>query len=146
MDKNNYMLVYGSLRQGQYNNGETSSTLATIEIKGWQLYDLGPYPGAVFTGEPEDTMVVELIPISTNSESRSIDYMELGAGYHVRSIMVPYKDTVVAGKIYEYLGRGVQSQTRVLNGDWTAYLDNGKVQEQIVVSDKTEATAAIVKS
>ena len=120
-------LVYGSLRKDQYNfrrMGSPECIASEIVIPGWKLYDLGAYPGAVFTGNADDTMVVDLLELDLDT-SRRIDAMEIGAGYSIKGL----DDVDLGGgveifaKIYEYDGKVIEDRL-VESGDWIKYLES----------------------
>ena len=118
---NNLVLAYGSLRHGHYNNNGRNLKLVqkNVIVKGYKLYSFGAYPGAVYTGNNDDTIVCDLFDINSNQESYAIDRMEMGAGYHVRTlpIMIEGNETLHSAKIYEYI-RGVDEKWLVKSGDW----------------------------
>lgn len=114
-----YILVYGSLRKGEYNYSSDELTyISTKQIKGYKLYSLGSYPGIKFTGNENDILTCDLMEVKNIQSSNSIDYMELGAGYSINPIIVEDNGTLYPCKIYEYQ-HSVKENELVSHGDWT---------------------------
>ena len=117
--------VYGSLRKGEYNyerfGGDKSFAYkGTFNIPGFKLYSLGPYP-AVIEGDKTDKLIVDILE-TTKDIAKSINNMEVGAGYSAEEVMV---DGQVA-TIYVY-DHPIKETNRVLSGDWSKYITTGKV-------------------
>lgn len=113
---------YGSLKQGFYNRdrfdnhfGESAiKHLKNTELKGFRMYDLGPYPACVKTGNESDTIQVELVEVSSRCKEY-IDMMEFGAGYHIEHVII---DDIPA-IIYVFNGNYIkESYSIVENGNW----------------------------
>lgn len=117
---NNNVLLYGSLRKGHYNYNrfmdyfpEGLTYQETTTIKGFDLYDLGSYPGIKLSEDPNKELVVDMMQCSDECFD-SINRMELGAGYTTHQVVineVPYT-------IYLYQGR-VSENRLVESGDWS---------------------------
>jgi gamma-glutamylcyclotransferase (GGCT)/AIG2-like uncharacterized protein YtfP len=83
-----FIFVYGSLKQGQYNFGrfgETKVIKQNVKINKFSLYDLGPFPCVVETGDSEDFVIGEIHEVS-DSIYNSISRMEFGAGYYSKEL------------------------------------------------------------
>lgn len=110
------VLVYGSLRQNEYNHDsfkrsykEGYTYKRSLTLEGYDLYSLGPYPGIK---EGKGNLKVELFECSPQCYN-SIRGMELGAGYTEKEIKLPEGNAVV----YMYNGY-VDPARKVENGDW----------------------------
>lgn len=112
------ILVYGSLRNGMYNNsrifGSNREPIETIVMEGYDLYSLGSYP-AIKKGD--NKVVMELLEVSEEEYER-IERMELGAGYiteyseEYKAYFWVYKDA------YDFL----KTKKPIESGDWVQYL------------------------
>lgn len=92
------ILAYGTLRKGHYNFDRFSEFLTYVEttkIKGFDLYDLGPYPIVVVN--PEGEIEVDILE-ATEEGKRIIDRMEEGAGYRKTAVDLGSEQ----GTIYYY--------------------------------------------
>lgn len=116
--------VYGSLRVGEYNfqrfvdnYGESSiKPLAQdINIEGFDLFDLGPYP-AISRGK--NNLVIDVLSVSENV-FYAIDSMELGAGYHRDTVKVPKYGEIT---IYAFPEKSFPDSRLVVSGNWSEYL------------------------
>ncbi len=123
---NNYIAVYGSLRKGEYNYKrfknyfkEGLEYIETATLIGYNLFDLGSYPGIKPTHDKK-TLTVDIM--SCNSECFThIEHMELGANYHAEQIKI---DNYLC-TIYIYNGYTVKE---VPHGDWSKYLKEKEKQ------------------
>lgn len=120
----NYILVYGSLRKGEYNFnsfkslfGDEFKYVKTMQINGYDLFSLGAYP-AIKEGKGD--LIVDLINCSDECKN-SIDRMELGAGYTRHIIEI---DKNITATLYVYLGN--PSTERIVSGDWSEHLKKEK--------------------
>lgn len=109
------IIVYGSLRKGEYNYqyfkrwfGDDINHVKTTTIDGFTLHSLGSYPCAV---RGEGKLVVDILEVS-EEVSKDIYDMEIGAGYYVD--MVHVEDE----KLPIYLMAN-SNQKVVEHGDWT---------------------------
>jgi len=108
------ILVYGSLREGEYNfdrikdaYGKASiRKVGEKEVDGFQMHNLGFYP-AIKKGE--GTIKCDILEVSEKA-ALFIDSMEVGAGY--------IKTEVDGLPIYE-MNRNVSNYPLVKSGDWT---------------------------
>jgi len=117
---NKKLLVYGSLREGEYNyerfNCKTVKT--GIPLEGFILVDRGPYPYAVpkDKGYKNTTIIVDIIDVDERT-AKSIEYMEIAAGY--RKINVTLDGENYPMYVYNYYPDGGPV---VESGDWSEYL------------------------
>lgn len=123
MDK--YILVYGSLRKGEYNyeyfkNG--MEYVKTVEIPNYKLYSLGAYPGIKESNNNEDILICDLMKITDESCGEGVHRMEVGAGYSYKTINIDGIDAT----IYPYEGN-VRDEDLVVSGDWSKYLKQEEV-------------------
>lgn len=123
------LLVYGSLRAGAYNytrfqnifGKNNYKKLDQVTIKGFDLYDLGSYPG-IKSGTESSTLVCDIIECSQSCYDAIVS-MEVGAGYEVYNLNVD-------GKLYPiFVYKGsIDPRKRIKEGDWVKYL-NLELQE-----------------
>lgn len=116
----NKVLVYGSLRPKHYNYRGEKVLKDNVKVFGYKLFSLGSYPGIVYTGDPKDCVICTLLECD-NRTSYNWDAMEHGANYHSKAEIVEVAETLVAAKIYEYLGR-TDDENLVESGDWNDIL------------------------
>lgn len=97
-----YILAYGTLREGHYNfdRFEGVKKIATINIDGYQLYDLGAYP-MILPDENAKNLVVDLLEVSEQTKG-FIDRMEIGAGYKLESHTVNIDGQDYTATLYVY--------------------------------------------
>lgn len=126
MSEKKYVLVYGSLRVGEYNfkrfQAQYGSKIEIIdqqkELPGFKMYDLGiGYPG-IKKGNYEETIVVDVLEVA-EEVANQIDMMEKGAGYLPTIVKFEDKDCTT----YIYTG-SVEEETRVIDGNWSKHLNN----------------------
>jgi gamma-glutamylcyclotransferase (GGCT)/AIG2-like uncharacterized protein YtfP len=89
-----FMLVYGSLREGQYNYERFNrlfpgglKKLNEVVLGGYKMYSLynNAYPCCIFTGESSQEVTFDLMEVSPECYEQ-IDGMEKGAGYEAHTI------------------------------------------------------------
>lgn len=81
------ILVYGSLREDEYNfdrikeafGDESIKKVGETEVAGYKMHNLGSYPG-INKGTQEDKIVCDILEVNDEA-ARFIERMELGAGY-----------------------------------------------------------------
>lgn len=120
--------LYGSLRKGEYNckrfqnyfPGEFNY-LRTETIKGFDLFDLGSYPGIKESKDPNKELVIDIFEAGEECY-RSINAMELGANYTNHTIKIG-EDICT---IYLYNGNPTKL---VESGDWSKYLSHEQAIE-----------------
>ena len=72
------VLVYGSLKRGQFNNNRLldSTYLGEASLSGAVLYDLGAFPALKMTGNLHDVVHGEIFRINSEAAARSCDALE----------------------------------------------------------------------
>jgi gamma-glutamylcyclotransferase (GGCT)/AIG2-like uncharacterized protein YtfP len=82
-----HIAAYGTLRVGHFNFSRFSLTpiKQNVEIKGFDLYDLGPYPCVV--ENPDGQITVDILQCSEHT-LQGIRRMEVGAGYEYKKINI----------------------------------------------------------
>lgn len=122
-DKPIYIAVYGSLRKGEYNYnsfkrmyGDDYEYIKTSSILGYNIYDLGSYPGLKVSQNPDDRVIIDIMKCSKECFN-SINRMELGAGYSTIKVKDESSDDTYLAYLYEY-----PCNKLVLSGDWSKYL------------------------
>lgn len=85
--KTRFVVVYGSLRKDEYNYDRFKKIFkndfeyyTTKVIYGWDLFDLGAYPGIKKSSNPEALLMVDIMEVSEEC-FQALNAMELGAGY-----------------------------------------------------------------
>lgn len=80
--------TYGTLRKGgrlsKYYMTE-DQYVETTTLDGYQLFDLGSYPCAVYTGNKDDVMTVDIWDVS-DAQFQAMKSMEESAGYATKYI------------------------------------------------------------
>lgn len=123
------VLVYGSLRHGQYNYQSFAREfdieyVKTGKIKGYQLHSLGWYPAIQPSKNPDTELVVDLLMVEPDCKY-AFDRMELGAGYKIEK--VDFEGELV--DIYVYINTDwLESRPVVESGDWAEYM---KIKEAV---------------
>ncbi len=128
MDKK-YILVYGSLRKGAYNYdrfkdhyGENFNYLFTIQIEGFDLYDIsyGAYPG-IKRNPAAGELTVDVIEVSSDCYDE-IHEMEYHAGYTPVYTDIIHDDTGYLYNCTMYIFDGpVKAQDHIPSGNWIKY-------------------------
>lgn len=117
------VFVYGTLRRGECNDiarySPTPVPVGAGETSG-VLYDLGPYPGALFGGE--STLVGEVYRVTPEVE-RMLDHLEGvqddGQGEYLRrQVEVRVQGRWLRCLAYEIQLVRVQGAARIVSGDW----------------------------
>lgn len=128
MENNKKIAVYGSLRNGEYNCVRFQNYFPnqleyqkTVTILGYDLFDLGSYPGIKVSEDPNKELVVDLFNCSEPC-FKTIDGMEKGANYSSKTITINGEEYT----IYIYNGR---TNTLVESGDWSKYLSHEQAVE-----------------
>lgn len=127
--------VYGSLRLNEYNynafvryHGEDNMKyIKTITSKGFDLIDLGSYPGIKVSQNPDASVVFDIMECS-NECYRDIEGMELGAGYSKIIIRDEDNNDGYIAFLYDYPG----SDVIVESGDWSKYLKEVKSIKYVI--------------
>lgn len=115
------ILVYGTLRKGGYNYhafknifGEEINCLGTIKVKGFKLYDLGPFP-AIIQGNGE--VVFDILEVSRQC-FYSITYMEIGAGYECKKVKIDGEEYFLY--VFDYMPSGAKL---IPSGDYSKHIN-----------------------
>lgn len=115
-NKEEFLLVYGSLRKDEYNYNYFKSGLEfirTLELPGYLLYSLGAYPGIKKTEDNLKTLEVDLFKVTNPSVGQSIKRMELSANYSIEEV------NIEEGKATLYLYNGkISEENLVESGNW----------------------------
>lgn len=119
MSKRVKCAFYGSLRKPMYNYErfierfglDSMHYKKTVKIEGYELYDLGAYPG-IQNAEKHKTIVVDLFEVTEDVYNVIYD-MESGANYYEDDVFI---DSGIY-KIFIYLGK-VSPEDLVKSGDW----------------------------
>lgn len=107
----NKVLVYGTLRTG----GDTP----TVTIYGYKMFDLGWYPGVVYSGNVDDTIVCELHEVGDDT----LQQLDAFEGYYKDDLdnslylRRNYGLIVTECELYVY-NRQVRDHPRIPSGDW----------------------------
>jgi gamma-glutamylcyclotransferase (GGCT)/AIG2-like uncharacterized protein YtfP len=114
--KNDLVLVYGSLRVGEFNHKYFAKGLvhlSTFSLPGYDLYSLGSYPGIKKNDDVNRSLEVDLFEIIDSEISNNMDRMELGANYSIEQIETKFG----IAKLYVYNGN-VRDDNLVESGNW----------------------------
>ena len=116
-DSGGLVFVYGSLKRGQGNHGqmEGCSWQGEAELDGLALYDLGPFPMAVASSDPEARLRGELYRVGAEQLAR-LDRFE-GAPRLYERQRWRLRD---GREVWVYVGRGhqVRHVRRIPSGCW----------------------------
>ena len=119
----NTLFVYGTLRRGEINSFHLDSSrfLGMDRLPGFVIADLGEYPMAFETGNPEDSIAIEIYEVN-DSVLRSIDILEDCEEGNPGSM---YNRKLVTGRSgttgFVYYGEESGSYSRfplIAGGDW----------------------------
>lgn len=121
--KKRLIAVYGSLRKGEFNYDRFKSIFkndfeyrSTRVVYGWDLFDLGSYPGIKKSDNPNKMLMVDTMEVSEEC-FQAINAMELGAGYEAIEVEIGIHKAI----IYQY-NYGVNLNNIVESGNWSVYL------------------------
>lgn len=117
------VLVYGSLRKGEYNFHSFNSEfdidyIKTGKIKGYELHSLGSYPGIIPTDNKDYELTVDLLYVEPQCKY-AFDRMELGAGYRIEK--VEFEDQMIDIYVHNHTDY-IKGRPLVESGDWVQYL------------------------
>jgi gamma-glutamylcyclotransferase (GGCT)/AIG2-like uncharacterized protein YtfP len=116
------ILVYGTLRKGQYNfdrivnnyGSESMKYIETRTIEGFKMVSINDwYPAIIFYGNKHQTIVAEVMEVSSEAKS-FIDRMEAGAGYTIKQ--------VDGMDIYCFVNDYFGNKGVIESGDWVKYI------------------------
>lgn len=116
----NRILVYGTLRQGDYNferianafGSDSIKKVGEANVKNYKLFNLGFYPAVNKSDNEDDVIVCDVLEVS-NDAKNFIDRMEFGAGYKLENVNLDGKDHA----IYEYKSE-LSEGLRIKSGNW----------------------------
>jgi len=141
------LLVYGSLRPGQYNfdrffgklsknridNPETEvDFICSVILSGYKMYTIGkaPYPVVIY-GKPEDEIECDLLLIDENSYN-NIRLMEEEAGYNEDKVDVKFEESKNSfeANVFVYGDSiNLDKYQRIESGNWNQYVaENSKAE------------------
>ena len=130
MKNNKKVAFYGSLRKGHYNYdrfkqqyGNEFNYIKTTNISGFNLFDLGSYPGLKAARNNENKVIVDIFELSEKAFD-SVERMEHGAGYSTIKVV----DDETGEKVYCYLYE-YPCNNLVESGDWSKYLSHKQFLE-----------------
>jgi gamma-glutamylcyclotransferase (GGCT)/AIG2-like uncharacterized protein YtfP len=120
---NEKFAFYGTLREGHGNNlylvkpAVGTKYEGTRVLSGYKMFDIGgkSYPFVVKTGNPEDTIVVELYHLPDQTYAKRIHWMELGSNFHVEELNLDDQT------YWLYAKKDGTGFMPVPYGDWTKY-------------------------
>ena len=109
--KKHKILVYGSLRRGIKEN--------EVRIFGYRMFDLGSFPGVKYTGEMNESIVVEKCEV-TDAQLKAFDEFEGYDPDHPVSSFYLRRNFGISTTDYELYvyNQDVTSKNRVVSGDW----------------------------
>lgn len=119
MSKTNLYAFYGSLRRGMRLYNQFSSTLHyrhSAWLKGYELFSLGNYPGAVESTRSGAKILVEIFEITDPQVEKELIEIERGAGYYLTQI--PMGADTLNLFLYEH---DAANNMRVESGDWVSF-------------------------
>ena len=116
-DSDGLVFVYGSLRRGRSNHGQMAGCQwqGNGELRGFALYDLGPFPMAVACEESDCRLVGEVYAV-TAEQLAHLDRFE-----GVPRLYERLERVLVDGRrVWLYVGRArqVRSVQRLPSGEW----------------------------
>lgn len=118
------ILVYGTLRKGQYNFDRINNNFGSGAIKkvseriieGFKMVSINDwYPAIIYNGDKHQTIVVEEVEVTPEAKI-FIDRMEAGAGYAIKKV-----DGL---DIYCYVNDYFKPEQRIESGDWVKYIES----------------------
>ena len=122
MAKTRLIASYGSLRQNHYNYdrfkqafGDGFNYVKTSSILGYNLFDLGSYPGLKVAEDKDTRVIIDVLEVSEECFNR-IEMMEHGAGYSTITVEDAETGDKYLAYLYEY-----PCTKLVKSGDWSEY-------------------------
>lgn len=120
--KINHVLVYGSLRAGQYaeHKMDDCEYIGLVDVPG-VMYSLGAFPGVKLGGD--DTFVAELYYVPDNYVPDIIAALDNYEGYYPKypDASLYIRKTVKINDVYAYIyevNREPSATSRIHGGDW----------------------------
>jgi gamma-glutamylcyclotransferase (GGCT)/AIG2-like uncharacterized protein YtfP len=124
------LLVYGTLRDGGALHdgyiGRGVKPQMTIDLEGWDMYDLGSYP---YIAQGEGTIKAELYDI-TPSRVIETARMEMGAGYSVAEVETPLGKAPIFyydEQRHTRARKGLRDIGKIESGDWISHHERSYV-------------------
>lgn len=120
------ILVYGTLRKGQYNfdrilknfGSDSIKKVSEKVIEGFKMYSIHDwYPAIVYTGNQEDKIIAEEIEVSPEAKG-FVDKMEAGAGYIIKQVDGLDIYCILEDDMDDGLTGEIES------GDWVEYIES----------------------
>lgn len=130
-NKEHNYAFYGSLRSGMYNHSfhrEGMEYHKTVVIPGFKLFSLGAYPCAIFTGDGDDKLTVDLFTV-TGSTEYNIYRMEIGAGYEYMEVPIDGKNFGIY--VYPTSSLSRLEGRNVPDGDWVKHLQSKHEKQSV---------------
>lgn len=120
------LAVYGSLREGMFNNSllkvPNVKYLGEGYVNGFYLVDLGCYPGAMVS-KPQDRIKVDIYDVDNERAQNYIDSMESGAGYVKRIVTAKLLNSSETIDCNMYAYNYGREKPRILE-DWVEHYNN----------------------
>lgn len=111
------VFVYGSLKRGMANQNQLSEAvfLGIAQLQGLALFDLGPFPMAIASGDPTDTLHGELYAVNA-TQLADLDRFEGVPRLYLR-LSWPLSD---GRHVWVYAGRPrqVRHVSQISSGIW----------------------------
>ncbi len=121
------MLIYGTLRAGEYNHeafelDQNATFLGEGRLSGYAMRDVGKFPIAYKTGDLEDSIVVELYEVHNKEAACTLDEMERHYGYKRQRFSVDTGEGELENVgMYVMPGKRVDDLPQVPGGDWVSH-------------------------
>lgn len=130
-----YILVYGTLRVGEYNFKRFEKDIEVIaegiKIKAYRMFDLGSYPGITYGG-PGSEITVDIINVKDKT-FHVIDAMEKGANYYPVAHHMKLNGLLTPCMLYIYAGNEkiFGAVPEIESGNWKLYKMQNKYNRKI---------------
>jgi len=108
--------VYGTLKHGHCNHPilKDCKLIGVVRIQGFDLYDLGAYPTAISTCDPEATIHCEIYEILNGDVAYRLDTLEgYPRHYDRKKVNTEHGDVWVYYQHYSY-----DKSQLIKNGEW----------------------------
>lgn len=124
------LFVYGTLRNGLENNfllDKKAQFIKVMHISGLKLYDLGPFPAAVESGNKKDTVTGELYNVPESS-IEAIDQLEGVPHMFQRQFLTDGDNEIWYYVMEKELIEGLDA---VASGDWIKHLQDREAKQKM---------------
>lgn len=113
-----FVFVYGTLKRGHRNHHllKDSKFECQAEIKGFELYDLGPYPAVIESGDLEDRVKGEIFEIDESALARLDELEEEGTLY--KRIKTKAFSGTFESEVFVYVYLQGLDQSKKLEKEW----------------------------